>query len=205
MVTSRMPRRLRSSPPTWHVGSLALAALALTGLAAACRSARPTEDLASARTPPLDEKNAGVVTPAAPDGEAPRVVVAVIIDQLGSDTLLRHLDLLDAGGAIRRAVDNGVYLERSAYSYANTLTAPGHASVFTGAAPERSGIEGNSMWDPVRLRSVPVTEDARFPTFGREAAGVGASPARLRAPTVAQSLRAATGGGAKIISLSIKE
>ena len=209
MVTARMPRRLRTSPSSWHARSLGRAGFALAGLVLACRSAPQTEDRASAQAQAsLDEKRSAPVelsAPASGGGDAPRVVVAVIIDQLGSDTLLRHLDLLDAGGAIRRAVDAGVYLERSAYSYANTLTAPGHASVFTGAAPERSGIEGNSMWDPARLRSVPVTEDPRFPTFGREAAGVGGSPARLRAPTVAQSLRAATGGAAKVISLSIKE
>lgn len=135
----------------------------------------------------------------------PRVVVAVIIDQLGSDTLLAHADLLDPRGAIRRAIDGGVYFERSEYSYANTLTAPGHVAVFTGAAPIASGIDGNSAWDPARARAIPVTEDPAWPVFGRTPGLPGASPARLRVPTVAHALRAATNGAAKIISLSVKE
>jgi type I phosphodiesterase/nucleotide pyrophosphatase len=138
-------------------------------------------------------------------GGAPRLVVSVIYDQLGSETLLANIDLLDTSGAIRRAIDGGVYFERGVYPYANTLTAPGHAAIHTGAPPSLSGIDGNSEWDPVRQRSVPATEDPRYPVFGREPGSAGASPARLRAPTVAQSLRAATHGAARIISLSIKE
>ncbi len=139
-----------------------------------------------------------------PGARAPRVVVALVYDQLGSDTLLAHLDLLDANGALRRAVDTGVYFERSAYAYANTLTAPGHVSVHTGAPPSVSGIEGNSTWDAARRRAVAVTDDPGRPVFGREP-GVGASPTRLRVPTVAHALRSATHGAGKVISLSVKE
>jgi hypothetical protein len=135
----------------------------------------------------------------------PRVVVSVIYDQLGSDTLLAHLDLLDPNGAIRRAVDRGVYLERSVYAYANTLTAPGHATVYSGAPPATTGIDGNSAWDAGRKRLLPVTEDPSFPVFGREPGNPGASPTRLRAPTVAHALRAQRGVSAKILSLSLKE
>jgi hypothetical protein len=138
------------------------------------------------------------------DPGAPRVVVAVIIDQLGSDTLLERIDLLDPKGALRRAIDSGVYLERSLYPYANTLTAPGHAAVHTGAPPLVSGIEGNATWDGAR-GAIAVTEDPGRPVLGREAGGRGASPTRLRVPTVAHALRAASGGAAKVISLSIKE
>jgi Type I phosphodiesterase / nucleotide pyrophosphatase len=138
------------------------------------------------------------------DSGAPRVVVAVIYDQLGSNTLLANLSALDPRGALRRAIDSGVYLERSVYPYANTLTAPGHATVHTGAPPLLSGIEGNSIWDTAR-GAVAVTDDPRRLAFGREADNVGASPTRLRVPTVAHALRAATRGAGKIISLSIKD
>lgn len=169
--------------------------LAVGGGCAAPGSARAGAEARPAATP-----NARV--PVAPAGR-PRVVVALIYDQLGSDTLLTHLDLLDPQGALRRAVDTGVYLERSAYAYANTLTAPGHVTVHTGAAPLASGIEGNSTWDAGRRRAVAVTDDPARPVFGREP-GVGASPARLRVPTVAHALRSATGGRGKVISLSVK-
>jgi hypothetical protein len=138
-------------------------------------------------------------------GGAPRVVVSVIYDQLGSDTLLAHLDLLDPNGAIRRAVDRGVYLERSVYPHANTLTAPGHATTYSGAPPLVTGIDGNSAWDAGRKQLLPVTEDPHSPVFGREPGNPGASPTRLRVPTVAHALRAQRGSAATIISLSIKD
>src|SRR5690606_35980316 len=96
-------------------------------------------------------------------------------------------------------------LERSSYPYANTLTAPGHATVHSGAPPLASGIDGNAFWDTAKRRAIGVTHDPSRPVFGREPDGVGASPTRLRVPTVAHALRMASGGAAKIISLSVKE
>lgn len=182
---------------------LRMASLALLGLVSSCDSpARSRGSAAGAAPAPVTSKAAA---PERAEPGAPRVVVALIYDQLGSDTLLAHLDLLDPRGAIRRAVDGGVYLERSEYGYANTLTAPGHVAVHTGAPPLRTGIEGNHFWDGARGRAVVVTDDPGRPVFGRESDGVGASPTRLRVPTVAHALRSAKGGAAKIISLSIKD
>jgi hypothetical protein len=95
-------------------------------------------------------------------------------------------------------------LERGTYPSANTLTAPGHVSVHRGAPPLASGIDGNAFWDTARARAIGVVDDPGRLVFGREAEGVGASPTRLRVPTLAHALRIATGGAAKIISLSIK-
>ncbi len=175
--------------------------LAIAALGWGCRSKvepRPAAAEGGAASVVTGGQGVGRVVP-------PRVVVAVIYDQLGSDTLLSHLDLLDPKGAIRRAVDTGVYLEHSTYAYANTLTAPGHATVYTGAPPSTTGIDGNSAWDAGLKRLLPVTEDPSRPVFGRPPGNPGASPTRLRAPTVAHSLRAATSGAAKVLSLSIKD
>jgi hypothetical protein len=188
----------------------ALASLGLLGLTATCNSTQNAPGNAGTVKPsqPVQSAAAALPPPAADPGgtdpEAPRLVVAIIIDQLGSDTLLSSLGALDPAGALARAVDSGVYFERSAYAYANTLTAPGHVAVHTGAPPQASGIEGNSTWDYSR-GPVPVTNDPSRPVFGREPGNAGASPTRLRVPTVAHALRAATQGAAKVISLSIKD
>jgi hypothetical protein len=188
----------------------AFASLGLSGLIASCTSSRNTPGNAASVEPAQTVQSAAVALPGSTparggaDPEAPRVVVAVIIDQLGSDTLLQSLGALDPRGVLARAVDSGVYFERSAYAYANTLTAPGHVAVHTGAPPQASGVEGNSAWDYAR-GPVPVTNDPSRPVFGREPRNAGASPTRLRVPTVAHALRAATQGAAKVISLSIKD
>jgi hypothetical protein len=132
-------------------------------------------------------------------------MVALVLDQLGSDTLLKHLPWLHADGAIRQAIARGVYLENSVYPYANTLTAPGHAAIHTGAPPSVSGVEGNSAWDAEKGGPVSCIQDSRHPVFGRELEGISAGPARLLVPTVAHALKAQTGGAAKVISLSLKD
>jgi hypothetical protein len=133
------------------------------------------------------------------------LVVALVLDQLGSDTLLKHLRWLHADGAIWQAMTRGTYLEHSVYPYANTLTAPGHAAIHTGAPPSVSGVGGNSAWDARQGGPVSCIEDARHPVFGREPDGTSAGPARLLVPTVAHALKAQTGGVAKVISLSLKD
>ncbi|HTV20787.1 MAG TPA: alkaline phosphatase family protein [Polyangiaceae bacterium] len=183
--------------------SLRLGLAISIALASACDSSRPAPSAAAPAAPSSVAAKASPLAQSAP--AAPRVVVALVFDQLGSDTLRSHLDLLDPKGAIRRAVDSGVFLERSAYAYANTLTAPGHVTVHTGAPPISSGIEGNSIWDTAHARALGVVDDPARLVFGREADGLGASPTRLRVPTVAHALRIATSGAAKIISLSLKD
>jgi Type I phosphodiesterase / nucleotide pyrophosphatase len=184
--------------------SLGIALSSLLSLVA-CESARSRGGEASAAPSATPSASGGAALERPSAAGAPRVVVAVIYDQLGSENLLAHLDLLDAKGAMRRAIDTGAFFERSTYPYANTLTAPGHVTVHTGAPPLASGIEGNSFWDTARGRAIGVTDDAVRLVFGREADGVGASPTRLRVPTLAHALRSATAGAARIISLSLKD
>lgn len=154
--------------------------------------------------PPVQPATAGA-RPRASSPEQPRLVVALVYDQLGSDTLLRHLGWLDAEGALRRAVEQGVYLERSVYPYASTLTAPGHAAIHTGTPPSVNGVDNNSTWDAARGRAVSAVSDARHPVFGREREKVGVGFGRLQVPTVSAQLKAATAGAGRVVSLSVKD
>jgi hypothetical protein len=135
----------------------------------------------------------------------PALVIALIFDQLGSETLLKHLPLLDPRGVIRQALTRGAFFERSVYPYALTVTAPGHAAIHTGAPPSVNGVGGNSDWDARRGQTVATCDDPRHLVFGREQAGVSASAMRLRAPTVAHALKAESAGAAKVVSLSLKD
>jgi len=122
-----------------------------------------------------------------PPGSNVRLVVAVVIDQLPSWVIERYLPLLDADGAIRRAVASGAYYERARYDYAGTYTAPGHATLFTGVLPRVHGVVANEVWDPRRSKVVSVVDDAEHAVLGSE--GQFASPLALRAPTVADDAK----------------
>lgn len=138
-----------------------------------------------------------------PPAPAPRVVVALVYDQLASWVLARHAEHLDPNGALRRTMRRGTWIHRVAYGYAGTYTAPGHAAIYTGAAPYESGIPSNRVWDRARRARVSAMDDATHPLFGRPTAF--ASPSILRAESVADVLERESGGAAITLSLAMKD
>lgn len=167
---------------------------------AACCPAKPT--------PPAPPESTTATTRAsttkAPPIERPnaKTVVVFVVDQLGSWVLDEYLPHLPADGALRRGVDTGVYVERVAYSYASTNTAPGHAAIFTGQPPAVTGITSNEIVDPGRGER-PFVNDGKHAVLGRDDAF--ASPTMLRVPTVGDALHSVTNGSAKIVVISEKD
>ena len=69
----------------------------------------------------------------------PKLVVVIVIDQFRGDYLERYRDQFGEGG-FRLLLDHGANFTDCNYNYANTRTAPGHATLFTGAYSNRHGI-----------------------------------------------------------------
>jgi len=138
----------------------------------------------------------------------PRLVVVLVIDQLRADALDRYRADFKGRG-FRLFLDKGAYFEDCYYDYANTKTAPGHATLATGAYTDGHGISANSWWDLSRNKTRPITsvEDDRYRILGAVHAGKepGASPLNLRASTVGDSLRLATQGQARVFGVSLKD
>jgi len=133
----------------------------------------------------------------------PRLVVVVVLDQFPSWALLRYLPHLPEDGAIRRGIARGSFFERTAYPYALTNTAPGHAAIFTGAAPYQSGVTTNTVYDVASGKSRPFVSDGKHPVLGNPERT--ASPTGLRVPTVGDQLKAVTGGKAAVVAISAKD
>src|SRR6202163_1122664 len=72
----------------------------------------------------------------------PKLIVVIVIDQFRGDYLERYRDQLGEGG-FRLLLDRGAYFADCYYNYANTMTAPGHATLFTGAYSSGHGILAN--------------------------------------------------------------
>ena len=77
----------------------------------------------------------------------PKLVVVIIIDQFRGDYLERYRNQFGEGG-FRLLLDHGANFTDCNYDYANTRTAPGHATLFTGAYSNGHGIVANEWWDP---------------------------------------------------------
>ena len=138
----------------------------------------------------------------------PKLVVIVIIDQFRGDYLERYRADFKGRG-FRLFLDHGAYFEDCYYDYANTKTAPGHATLGTGAYTDGHGISSNEWWDLSRNKQQRVSsvEDNRYRVVGQihPSKSGGASPLNLRASTIGDSLRLATGGQAKVFGVSLKD
>lgn len=159
---------------------------------------------AIASTPSTDQSSLREQAPAPPaeDSRGP-LVVAVVIDQLGSETLTKLEPLLDPQGAFARAKAQGRVYRRVVYSYAATLTAPGHAAIFSGAPPAESGITANSRVDRTNFQKYDFVDDRTHAVLG--ATERFSSPTVLRVDSMGDALKAQTGGQAKVAALSLKD
>src|ERR1022692_1766387 len=134
----------------------------------------------------------------------PKLVVVIVIDQFRGDYLERYHDQFGEGG-FRLLLDHGANFTDCNYEYANTRTAPGHATLFTGAYSNGHGIAANEWWDPKKKRMVTSVEDDDTKLVGIAGDKPGASPHNLLADTLGDELKLATQGQARVFSLSLKD
>ncbi len=152
----------------------------------------------------------------------PRLIVIIVIDQFRGDYLNRDHDKFRPRG-FRLFTDQGAWFTDCYYDYANTKTAPGHATIGTGAYSDGHGIETNEWWDAARSDTAKVTsvEDERYQLVDLPASSIpanqpgaapdagkyviGASPRNLRATTLGDELRLATQGRSRVFGVSLKD
>src|SRR5256885_16998445 len=107
----------------------------------------------------------------------PKLVVVIVIDQFRGDYLERYRDQFGDAG-FRLLLDHGAYFANCNYDYANTRTAPGHSTLFTGAYSNGHGIAANEWWDQKKKRMVTSVEDDAV-----QLVGVPADQAANRTPS----------------------
>lgn len=152
----------------------------------------------------------------------PKLIVIVVIDQFRGDYLNRDRDQFKGRG-FNLFMKQGAWFTECYYDYANTKTAPGHATIGTGAYTDGHGIDSNEWWDAARSydQKVSSVQDERYqlvdlphdsipanvPGASSTAATwvVGSSPLNLRATTLGDELRLATNGKARVFGISLKD
>ncbi|MBA3392174.1 MAG: alkaline phosphatase family protein [Deltaproteobacteria bacterium] len=130
-----------------------------------------------------------VVTPAAP-GEAPRLVVLVVVDQLPSWAFAIKRPHLTGG--FDRLLREGEW-HTGVHPSAATLTAPGHALISSGEPTATSGILGNEWWH----------RDVGRVVGSVEAHDGSSSAVWMRVPALGDALVAGATGG-KAVSVGLK-
>jgi predicted AlkP superfamily pyrophosphatase or phosphodiesterase len=130
----------------------------------------------------------------------PKLVVAVVFDQLRYDYLTRFRSEYHAG--FDRLLAKGAVFTNARYEHYPTITAVGHSTFLTGATPAISGIVGNSWFDRAEGKSVTSVSDSATKLVG--ATGQGASPRRMLVDTVGDELKMAS-GKSHVIGISLKD
>ena len=134
----------------------------------------------------------------------PKLVVIMVFDQFRGDFLERYYDEFGPDG-FRMLMNRGAYFNNCNYNYANLKTAPGHATIGTGAYTAGHGILTNAWWDPRLNRSVQSVEDGNTKFLGINSDAPAASPRNLLADTIGDELKLATQGRARVFGVSFKD
>jgi predicted AlkP superfamily pyrophosphatase or phosphodiesterase len=134
----------------------------------------------------------------------PKLLVIIVIDQFRGDYLDRYHDEFGEGG-FRLLTDHGANFSNCNYNYANTRTAPGHATLLTGAYSDGHGILSNEWWDPQKKRRVSSVDDDATRLVGIEKEKAGASPHNLLSDTLGDELKLATQGKSRVFGISFKD
>jgi len=163
-----------------------------------------------------------VTAPAQAYSGRPKLIVIVVIDQFRGDYLNRDRAEFKGRG-FNLFLNEGAWFTNCYFDYANTKTAPGHATIGTGAYTDGHGIEANDFWDASRSwdHKVSSVEDERYQLVDLPPASIpanqpgapdtalkyviGASPRNLRATTLGDELRLATDGRSRVYGISLKD
>lgn len=137
--------------------------------------------------------------------ERPKLVVGIVVDQMRWDYLYRYYDRYKENGAFKRFLHDGFSAENTLIDYAPTVTAAGHATVYTGTTPAVHGITGNDWYDNVMKRSVYCVEDASVQNVGGKGKQGQMSPKNMLVTTITDELRLATNFRSKVIGVSLKD
>jgi predicted AlkP superfamily pyrophosphatase or phosphodiesterase len=135
--------------------------------------------------------------------EAPRLVVAILVDQLRYDYLERFHSHFVEGG-FRTFTDRGAFMTFAQYDYAPTVTGPGHASFLSGATPATHGIVGNDWFDKKSGKSINCVSDPEVSGVGVKSPASGKrSPRNFIGSTLSDEMRLRF--KSKVVGLSLKD
>ncbi len=134
----------------------------------------------------------------------PKLVVGIVIDQMRYDYLIRFKDKYGDGG-FKRLINNGFNLKNTHFNYVPTHTAVGHATIFTGTAPENHGIIGNNWYDKYAKKRVYCVNDINYKTVGSTSNQGQKSPSKMFTTTIGDQLHLAQNMRGKVIGISLKD
>lgn len=138
------------------------------------------------------------------DSNRPALVVGIVVDQMRYEYLYKYADRYSNNG-LKRLLREGMNCQDNHYNYAPTVTAAGHASVYTGTVPAVHGIVGNEWTDVATGKKVYCTDDSTVSTVGTTGKTGFMSPKNMWTSTITDQLKLAQNFKSKTIAIALKD
>ncbi|TRZ83539.1 MAG: alkaline phosphatase family protein [Sediminibacterium sp.] len=138
--------------------------------------------------------------------QKPRLVVGIIVDQMRWDYVNRFKPFFKSSSGFTRFINEGATVDNTLIPYLPTVTASGHACVYTGSVPALHGIAGNEWYDNVKQKKIYCVEDANVQTIGSSNNAAGQmSPVNVWTTTLGDEFKLASNFRSKVFGISLKD
>ena len=124
---------------------------------------------------------------------APKLILALVVDQFRSDALFHWQDRFTAHG-YNLLLEKGAVYPFAQYPVLQNMTCPGHAMILTGSVPAQNGIALNQWFNAASKKHVYCVEDPEF----------GISPRALRGSTLGDEMKLRW-PESKVVGVSFKD
>lgn len=141
-------------------------------------------------------------TPIIPD--KPKLIIGITIDQMRYDFLYRYYSKYSEGG-FKRLMNQGFNFKNHHYNFYPTLTAAGHAAIYTGSVPAINGLVGNNWFEKNLGRSMYCTEDTAVFSVGSSSNAGKMSPKNMTTTTITDQLRLTSNFQSKVVGVALKD
>ena len=136
----------------------------------------------------------------------PKLIVGIMVDQMRWDYINQFKAYFTSQQGFLRFVNEGASCNNNIIPYIPTVTACGHASVYTGSTPALHGIAGNQWFDNYLQKSVYCVEDPSVVSVGIDGSAAGKmSPKNLWTSTIGDEMKLASNFKSKVYGISIKD
>ena len=136
--------------------------------------------------------------------DKPKLVIGIVVEELKYDQLEKLRDKLSENG-IKRLINEGTYFKNASYQYMLTQSAPGHATISTGAEPSFHGITADDWYVPLKNELINCTKDLTVNSVGGSFETGLHSPVNLLVSTFSDELQMSTNRKSKAFGVGLRE
>lgn len=132
----------------------------------------------------------------------PKLVVQIIVEKMRYEILNRYWDRFSENG-FKKLINKGTFCKNAYYDYMITESAPGYATISTGANPSEHGIIANKWYKRILDMHCDCVEDQSLKSTSFEFDRNRYSPKLMTGSTFGDELRLSNYKNSKVISVSM--